>query len=98
MTGTVMITEAAISPPQSTEAYAMKLEIATGSVRVFWLERTRANRKLFQLKMNARMLAVAMPGRRQRQDDPDERCDPGQAVDLGGLLQLHGNALEEARP
>ena len=40
----------------------MKSKMATGKVLVSVSESTRANMKLFQLKMNDRMPAVAMPG------------------------------------
>src|SRR5690606_23604778 len=62
MIGVVTTTDAAISAPQSIEAYPMKSKIATGRVLVAALERTSANMKLFHEKMNDRIVAVAMPG------------------------------------
>src|SRR5690606_23980479 len=62
MMGVVTTTDAAISAPQSIDAYPMKSKMATGSVFVAFPDSTSANMKLFQLKMNDRIVAVAMPG------------------------------------
>src|SRR5512140_1634954 len=60
--GSVMITAAAISPPQSTLEYEMKLKMAMGSVLVVSPASTSENMKLFHEKINDMIAAVTMPG------------------------------------
>ena len=59
--GRVIITDAAISPPQSTDAYDTKLKIAIGSVIVLLPLNTSENIKLFHEKINASSEAVRIP-------------------------------------
>ena len=58
--------------------------------------RTRAKMYSFQLVMNAKTDVATRPGRDERQQDPDERAEPGVAVDHRRLLELPRDADDEA--
>jgi hypothetical protein len=60
--GSVMTTEAAINPPQFTDAYSRNEKIATGRVCVFLPARTNANIKLFHEKIKDSMVDAMIPG------------------------------------
>ena len=97
-TGIAVSVEAAISPPQSMfRLVPRKYESQTVTVCFAWsFSRMRAKMYSFQLVMNAKTDVATRPGRDERQQDPDERAEPGAAVDHRRLLELRRDAEHEA--
>src|SRR5215470_17652620 len=62
-TGSVMMVDAAVRPPQFRESYETKLKMATGSVRVVLPAITSEKMKLFQDEMMPRIAVATIPGR-----------------------------------
>src|SRR5215831_20080706 len=62
-TGSVMMVDAAVRPPQFRESYETKLKMATGSVRVVLPAITSEKMKLFHDEMMPRIAVATIPGR-----------------------------------
>ena len=96
-TGIAVSVDAAISAPQSVfRLVPRKYESQTVSVCFApSFRRVRAKMYSFQVVMNAKTDVATRPGRDERQQDLDERAEPGAPVHHRRLLEVLRDAEDE---